>query len=91
MFICLYCNAVFSEPDEAVVNRFPAGEQTVPIIGSVCPNCGYDEIAEAVQCDICGEWFDELDLYDNDERRFCKNCLDDGRAHLHHPYCAEDR
>lgn len=91
MYICLKCNSVFSEPDDAVIDRYPAGEEMAPRYGSVCPVCGNDEISEAVQCDICGEWFYELDLYDNDEQRFCKNCFADGRAHLNHPYYAEDR
>ena len=86
MFICLDCGATFHEPDEKVFDRECYGDDPKP----VCPACGCHEIAEAVKCDICGDYFDEMDLYDNDEVRFCEDCKNSGRAHLHHPYCAED-
>ena len=75
MFICLKCNAVFSEPDEAVVDRYPAGEEMAPRYGSVCPACGNDEIAEAVQCDICGEWYDKSELNEINGETICDECL----------------
>lgn len=65
MFICLNCNSVFSEPDEAVIDRYPGGDRMVDITGAVCPACGCDEIADAIRCYICGEYFEEFDLNDD--------------------------
>ena len=82
MFICVKCNSVFSEPDEAVVDRYPYGDRLVEVTGAVCPRCGHNETADAIQCDICGEYFEEFDLNNDGELMLCDACQKREYAHI---------
>lgn len=79
MFKCNDCDCVFECPDgiEEKVGEYcgqPAYEMQ-----DVCPNCGSHDIDEAIQCDVCGEWFscDEM------EGSVCENCLYEYRYRFH--------
>lgn len=78
MFICLDCGATFHEPDEKVFDRECYGDDPKP----VCPACGCHEIAEAVKCDICGEYFEEFDLNNDGELMLCDACQKREYAHI---------
>ena len=91
MYQCAYCGRVFEEPVEVVINRFREFDYLNEERGNGCPSCKSSDIYEVEQCYFCGEYYDKLDLHDNDEVKFCNNCKDMGYAHVHHPYCAEDR
>lgn len=72
MYICKHCGKIFE--DDAVVEirddpspsgvGLPSGYYTY----YECPHCGSDDIEEATECVICGDWF----AYDGDE--ICEEC-----------------
>jgi len=63
--ICTGCDAVFSDL-EVVGVREPHGE----VLGT-CPYCGSYDIDNALECDECGETFDEL----VDGTDYCEQCF----------------
>lgn len=67
MLICTGCGHVFREPDSYTEVH---GETM-----ACCPRCGGDEIGEAVQCDVCGEYYPEGELYSS----VCDYCIQEKR------------
>lgn len=66
MQICCNCGEVFDD-DRIVQTR----DRETGWHDYVCTYCGSDEIYEAVQCEICGEWVAEDEI----ESGFCLECL----------------
>ncbi len=60
------------ESDYGVGNLF---DSRTSYTKHICPECGSEEIEEAIQCWDCQEWFlkDELD-YNIDNNLVCPNC-----------------
>lgn len=78
MLICRDCGNIFFEEDHETVceNRgefwgAPAYQGYI-----VCPACESEDITEAKQCDLCGEYFDPDEAYYADIYRVCPVCKD---------------
>ena len=71
MYICLDCGHVFDEPD-TWNEHHPYGEGYATEAWSGCPRCkgGYEE---AVECNVCGEYFSKSDLTDG----ICDRCYEE--------------
>lgn len=59
MYICSNCEGVFDEP-KTIIEHHPYGMGTAGETWSVCPYCNGAEFSEALQCERCGEYFEEL-------------------------------
>lgn len=60
MFFCEDCGLVFEEP-KTIYEHHPYGMGTAAEEWHVCPHCKSPNIAEAKQCNCCGEYFAELE------------------------------
>lgn len=74
VYICKNCGEIFEEPKIVKESRgefwgHPAFEDCYY---SPCCGCDYDE---AIECNICGEWYSEDDLC----MGVCSKCIDDYR------------
>ena len=67
MIICAGCGHVFGEPSYYTEVH---GEEM-----ACCPRCGGNEIGEAVQCDVCGEYYCESEM----EYGVCDYCINEKR------------
>lgn len=67
MFYCMNCGASFESPANG--SSGVSGEAW-----EVCPVCGHDDVEEASQCAVCGEWKPESDMQ---VKNCCKSCCDD--------------
>lgn len=65
-YICLHCGHAFEQP-EAKHYDLACGTWD-----EYCPNCGSEDIEEAVQCSICKKWFSP----DETVHGVCDNCLE---------------
>lgn len=72
MFICDHCHEEFDEP------KFVHGDEGT---GDVCPNCGSSDFQEAKQCEICGDYFQEDDVYGWDHK-VCRHCIEEHKYDL---------
>lgn len=77
MLICKSCGAVFDEFElkRVVLNESEYCGQTVREYGAVCPVCGGNHYEEAHECDACGMYSTEDQLYDLNGYSFCEDCL----------------
>lgn len=73
MLKCLNCSHVFDE-SEAATEQEPHYElDGAPCeYFSVCPNCHSEDISDAYQCEVCGEWFFGDEIIDG---HYCESCL----------------
>lgn len=70
MYSCNECGELFAEP-ETIYDDVPYGSQMVRCAsGSVCPYCNGD-YSNAVQCDECGDYTNENELYGG----LCEYCI----------------
>ncbi len=72
MLVCKECGESFFEEDveERSEDVGFCGSRRVYQTVWACPVCGSDDIAEAKQCSVCGEWKDE----DEVEEEVCDDC-----------------
>ena len=68
MFVCLHCGHSFEEAHNRYNRRWSDSDDSE----QYCPNCGSEDIEEAEQCSICGEWHSEDALSGG----VCEKCLD---------------
>lgn len=66
MYICKNCGDTFSTPDY-IKQYHPYGNSSAAENIAVCPSCSDNNIAEAIECEECGEWC---------ERTFTRLCDD---------------
>lgn len=77
MYFCRNCETAFCENeaeqsrsyDEVRGNTLASGYD----YEDECPFCHSTDLVEAKQCEECGEWYDEDDVYDG----ICDKCLND--------------
>lgn len=50
MFKCMHCGHEFEEIDRKHYDN------STGVWEEYCPNCGSEDIEEAAQCEICGDW-----------------------------------
>ncbi len=89
MYKCNNCSARFEEPSRKTItyedyygvsDLFQDSHRMDLLI---CPECKDDDIEELMQCDICGEFFEEDELIDTDGMvngsvgYVCEQCLHD--------------
>ena len=77
-YYCEDCGKTFDEDEMVVENSYnlvPFHDELVkePFNVCKCPYCGSEDIDEALQCAICGEWFKPEDIYDD---FYCKDCIE---------------
>ena len=81
MFLCDKCEEYFDEPRRTAYNTVPYSDGCAHEYGSVCPECGSEEIVEVFPCANCHNYFeeDELETVIDGEifRRLCPECLDE--------------
>lgn len=73
-YYCHECGAVFDEDDMHYLNEYDTGEGgygNVMYSMALCPECDSEDIEEAVQCPVCGEW------HDPDDGELCPDCKKD--------------
>lgn len=93
MYYCRNCEESFSgddlerrqvcfEDEYGVSHLFPDKHYHTVY---ACPNChSEDELDEAIQCEQCGEWLPEDEVFDTTEYinggcgYCCQQCIDDG-------------
>ena len=68
MTICTDCGATFEYPGTYETCNGMEGPYTETV--DICPECKCEDLADARQCQYCGEWFDENDL----TRKMCDDC-----------------
>ena len=74
MNYCKNCGCIFDDDEAKIVEErhgFRGGNAEEFMY---CPNCNSDDFTEARQCEECGEWFSEDDLFGG---AFCEECLDE--------------
>lgn len=73
-YICADCGAVFDEYDAEcnTYRQYNDGVCIDEVEYGACPNCGSEDICEAVECAICGEWYADGELIGD----VCKECLE---------------
>lgn len=71
MYMCRECGRVFEAPETVKESRGGGTYGTYYEEFGVCPHCASDDIAEAYQCEGCGEWFEEDEIQDF----YCYKCL----------------
>lgn len=82
MYICLDCGEAFDREDSGTSREW-IGEDRYESNSSgwmyytVCPRCGSDEIAEAEQCDECGEYYDKTDMIRVGDTKLCHGCANE--------------
>ena len=73
MFICNECKKVFDQDDIIEVHDDPSPDGVSLVSGYYtyyeCPHCGSGDIKEAVECQICG------DYYADDGEEICLECF----------------
>lgn len=73
MLKCRNCGEVFDSDEVVRVKDDPSPSGVSLTSGYYeyweCPHCGSDDIVEAEQCNICGEWFAE-----DEGETICENC-----------------
>ena len=72
-YFCATCKHVFDEDDaERHVCREYDDRGCVDVVEYyACPNCGSEDLREAVECAICGEWYANDELIGD----VCEECL----------------
>lgn len=72
MMKCGNCSEVFDDEDVRVCREDMGEHFGTPCyeLSECCPCCGSDDIADAEQCTICGEYFDRYEL----ENNACDKC-----------------
>ena len=72
-YFCADCEHVFDEDDaECHVCREYDDRGCVDVVEYyACPNCGSEDICEAAECAICGEWYADDALIGD----VCEECL----------------
>jgi hypothetical protein len=63
MKYCNGCHDVFGDDDFVIIGKDEERE-------AVCPHCHEWDVSDAVQCEVCGEWFGENEI-DN----ACDECI----------------
>lgn len=88
MYKCNNCEAKFEFPDERQicfeeyygVSHLMDGRTYINTY--MCPECGDDDMEELEQCNLCGEWFNELhdttEMINGGCGYVCEQCLEDG-------------
>lgn len=74
-YFCANCERFFDEEDADcnVYRQYIDGVCVDKVEYGACPNCGSEDIREAVECAICGEWYaDGKQLTCG----VCKECLE---------------
>lgn len=66
MYICNHCGNVFDEPHISYTAGGDYGEAW-----AVCPHCGSDDMSEAFQCFVCGDY-----ITDSKVEGICDACLE---------------
>lgn len=74
MYYCRNCGCIFDDDEAKVVEERHGFQGGSAEEFMYCPNCDSDDFAEARQCEECGEWFSEDDLFGG---AFCEECLDE--------------
>lgn len=69
MWYCRNCDTRFHDPETQTERVTDDPVMYIPY--GVCPYCGSDDYVEAVQCKVCGDYFDEEELIGG----ICKDCL----------------
>lgn len=70
-FTCNSCPATFHEDESPIRGAYnPDARRTLHF--HTCPDCGSDDLAEAFECDYCGEHFAAGDMIDGTD--CCKGC-----------------
>lgn len=69
MWYCRNCDSRFEDFDEEMERV--SNDPVMDIPYGVCPYCGSDDFVNAIQCNECGEWYDEDDLVGG----LCHECL----------------
>lgn len=64
MLKCCRCESILKENDILLKYDKDTGYY------SECPECGYDDFEDVIQCEECGEWFESYML----EEDMCDNC-----------------
>lgn len=72
-YFCANCEHVFDEEDADcnVYRQYNDGACIDEVEYSACPNCGSEDLCDAAECAICGEWYAGCELIGD----VCKECL----------------
>ena len=76
-YVCSECGEIFDEDEAKTIYERDTGEGGYgSVIWSydVCPFCGSEDLEEARECPICGEW------HDPDSGELCEDCKKDIKA-----------
>lgn len=74
-YFCATCEHIFDENDAErhVCREYNDGVCIDELVFDACPNCGSEDLGEAVKCAICGEWYADCELIGD----VCEECLKD--------------
>lgn len=72
-YFCADCQHVFDDYDAErhVCREYNDGVCIDELVFDACPNCGSEDLCEAVECAICGEWYADGELIGD----VCEECL----------------
>lgn len=74
-YFCANCERVFDEADAEynTYRQYNDGVCIDEVEYAACPNCGSEDICDAVECAMCGEWHTDDELISG----LCEMCLKD--------------
>lgn len=73
-YYCTECGAVHTEDELEMDVEYDNGDGGYgnPMYATfICPECGSEDLVEAVECPVCGEW------HDPDDGEICADCKKD--------------
>lgn len=72
-YFCADCQHVFDDYDAErhVCREYNDGVCIDELVFDACPNCGSEDLCEAAECAICGEWYADVELIGG----VCEECL----------------
>lgn len=73
-YCCTACGEIHTENEMDAYVEYDTGEGgygNAMYAILICPECGSEDLVEAVKCPVCNEW------YDPDDGGICKDCKKD--------------